>query len=328
MKQQKSSGANSRSTVEFQQVIERGAAIDVHKNKLVASVQGTGIKSETRVYTAFTSDIEQMRTWFKSLEIAHVAMESTGVYWKPVFNLLESHFKVILVNPQKVKAIPGHKTDKRDSKRLVKYLLSGLLDKSFIPARHVRELRDLTRYRQKIVGQISSEKNRVHKMLEDGNIKLSSVVSNLSGVTATKIIDAMINGESDVKELVKLRHGKMKATVSNLAGALQGNLTPHHRLMLKMFKKSIADKEELLSEIDAEIKKLEDAQEMTQDVERLCTMPGIDKTSASCILSEIGNDMSEFETEHHLTSWAGMSPGNNESAGKKKVVKSRTETST
>jgi transposase len=298
----------------------RGCGIDLHKKVLVATVRGTGIKEETRSYDSFTESIEKMRDWLKELNITHVAMESTGVYWKPVYNILESHFEILLVNARHLKNIPGNKTDKKDSKRITKLLLAGLLKGSFIPPRPTRNLRDVTRYKRKIVGQISSEKNRIHKFLEDANIKLSSVVSNLSGATATKIIDAIIGGEEDVNELVKFRHGKMKSTVKELASALTGELTDHHRFMLSMVKKSIKSKELLINELDAQIDKLLKENEMVLDAELLSTIPGVDKESAAYILAEIGNDMSKFPNEQHLASWAGLSPGNNESAGKKKVA--------
>ncbi len=308
-------------TVEFDQVIERGCGIDVHKESLVATIRGTGIKEQTWEYDTFTSSLEKLRDRLTEHKITHIAMESTGVYWKPVFNILEEDFEVLLVNAQHLKNIPGNKTDKKDSKRIAKLLLAGLLKGSFIPKKPMRNLRDLTRYKRKIIGQIASEKNRIHRFLEDANIKLSSVVSNLSGATATKIIDAMIGGQENVKELVKLRHGKMKATIENLALALTGKLTDHHRFMLRMVKKSIQDKEALVEELDKEIDKLLKENEMVLDTELLSTIPGVDKDSAASILAEIGNDMSQFPSEHHLASWAGLSPGNNESAGKKKSCK-------
>jgi len=250
-------------------------------------------------------------------------MESTGVYWKPVYNILEEDFEIILVNARHLKNIPGNKTDKKDSRRIAKFLLAGLLKGSFIPKISVRELRDLTRYKRRIIEQAASEKNRVHKILEDANIKLSSVVSSLSGVIATKIIDAMIEGEGNPEELAKLRHGKMKASEEELVKALTGNLTTHHKFMLKMVKQSIKDKEFLIKELDIQIDNKLKENEMVLDAELLSTIPGVDKESATYILSEIGNNMEQFPNEQHLASWAGLCPGNNESAGKKKVQEPR-----
>jgi len=154
-----------------------------------------------------------MRDWLKSVDITHVAMESTGVYWKPIYNILQDHFEILLVNARHIKNVPGRKTDKKDSKWITKLLLSGLLRGSFIPPKPTRELRDLTRYKRKIIQQVSSEKNRIQKILEDANIKISSVVSNTSGATATKIINAMISGEQDIDELLKFRHGNIQSSV-------------------------------------------------------------------------------------------------------------------
>ena len=280
-------------------------------------VMDKGIKTETRTFDTFTATIEELRDWLKLLIITHIAIESTGVYWKPVFNILEEDFEIVLVNASHLKNIPGNKTDKKDSKRIAKLLLAGLLRGSFIPPKSTQEMRDLTRYKRRIIDQISSEKNRVHKFLEDANIKLSSVVSSLSDVTATKIIDSMIEGEGRPEELAKLRHGKMKASEEELIQALTGNLTEHHKFMLTMLKKSIKDKEFLINELDKQIDNKLKENEMVLDAELLSTIPGVDKEAATYILSEIGNNMEHFPNEQHLASWAGLSPGNNESAGKK-----------
>ena len=311
--------AATQEKVEFDQVIERGCGIDIHKSVLVATIMGKGIKTETRTFDTFTASIEELRDWLKPLIVTHVAIESTGVYWKPVFNILEEDFEIVLVNASHLKNIPGNKTDKKDSRRIAKLLLAGLLRGSFIPPKSIREMRDLTRYKRRIIDQISSEKNRVHKFLEDANIKLSSVVSSLSGVTATKIIDSMIEGEGRPEELAKLRHGKMKASEEELIQALTGNLTEHHKFMLTMVKKSIKDKELLINELDKQIDNKLKENEMVLDAELLSTIPGVDKEAATYILSEIGNNMEHFPNEQHLASWAGLSPGNNESAGKKKA---------
>jgi transposase len=313
-------------SITFDQVIERGCGIDVHKKVIVATIRGTGIKETTRTFNSFTESIEQMRDWLKTEGVTHIAMESTGVYWKPLYNILEEDFEIILVNARHIKNVPGRKTDKKDSKWIAKLLLSGLLKGSFIPPKPIRELRDLTRYRRKVVGQIASEKNRIQKILEDGNIKLSSVVSNMSGVTATKIIDAMIAGEEDVEELIRFRHGKMQASREDLKASLKGKLTDHHRFMLTTIKESIEDKEKSIEKLDRKIEEHLKANELVLDAKLLETIPGVGKDAAAGILAEIGNDMEQFPNEQHLASWAGMSPGNNESAGKKKVVERPTGT--
>lgn len=311
-------------TINFEQIVERGCGIDVHKSLLVATIRGEGIKEETRSFDAFTDSIEELRDWLKGNMVTHVAMESTGVYWKPVYNILERDFEILLVNARHIKNVPGQKTDKKDSKWITKLLLSGLLKGSFIPPLAIRQLRDLTRYRKKIIEQEASEKNRIQKILEDANIKLSSVVSDMSGATATKIINMMVDGEDNIDELVKLKHGKMKASDEELSRSLKGNLTEHHITMLKLIKSSIQAKEELILEIDKQIDKQIIASELVLDLELLQTIPGVGKDAAASLLAEIGNDMSHFPNEHHLASWAGLSPGNNESGGKKKVVELHT----
>ena len=243
-------------------------------------------------------------------------MESTGVYWKSVFNILEDDFEVILVNARHVKNVPGHKTDKKDSRWLSKLLLSGLLRGSFIPPRDIRELRDLVRYRKKVVGQIASEKNRIIKILEDANIKLSSVLSNVDGAVGTKIINDIINGEISVDKLMRHYHGKQNVSRSEFRKALEGRITEHHKLMLSIHKNSISDKESQLICLDEAIYKATEAYRL--EIDLLDTIPGVGKDSAINIISETGVDMSRFPDETHLSSWAGMSPGNCETGGKKK----------
>ena len=176
-----------KNTIEFEQVIEKGCGLDVHKKTVVATVCGKGVKTETKTFSTFTSSLKEMKVWLKEIGITHIAMESTGVYWKPVFNILEDTFDILLVNARHLKNVPGRKTDKADSRWISKLLISGLLKGSFVPPENIRELRDLSRYKTKLTGQIASEKNRIQRILEDANIKLSSVVSDTSGVVATKL---------------------------------------------------------------------------------------------------------------------------------------------
>jgi len=305
----------------FEQIIERGCGIDVHKKVITATIRGEGIKEMTQTYSGFTESIELMRDWLKGNKITHIAMESTGIYWKPIYNILEADFEIILVNARHIKNVPGRKTDKKDSKWIAKLLLSGLLNGSFIPPKHIRDLRDLTRYRKKITEQIASEKNRIQKILEDANIKLSSVVSDMSGATATKIINAMISGEEDIQELLKYRHGKMQASKEELASSLKGKLTEHHKFMLRTIKESMQEKATIIEKLDRRIEEQLESHELLLDSELLQTIPGVGEIASASILAEIGNDMSQFPNEQHLASWAGMSPGNNESAGKKKAAK-------
>ena len=304
--------------IEFEQIVERGCGIDVHKSVIVATIMGIGLKLITKTFDGFTASIEELRDWLKENRITHVAMESTGVYWKPIFNILEPDFEIILVNARHIKNVPGHKTDKKDSKWIAKLLLSGLLKGSFIPKLSIRELRDLTRYKRKVIEQIASEKNRIQKILEDANIKLSSVVSDMEGATATKIINAMITGVEDIDELLKFRHGKIQSSREDLASALKGNLTAHHKFMLQTIKLSITEKESIIALLDKQIELHLKENELELDAKLLASIPGVGKDGAAYIIAEVGNDMTQFPDENHLSSWAGMSPGNNESAGKKK----------
>ncbi len=209
-------------TVEFEQLISVGCGIDVHKDVMVATVRSSGNDFETRNFSGFTSSLIEMRAWLKEQQVSHVAMESTGIYWKPVFNILEEDFQIILVNARHVKNVPGHKTDKKDSAWLSKLLVTGLLKGSFIPQKDIRELRDLVRYKRKKTQFVASETNRIIKVLEDCNIKLSSVVSDVKGVSATKIINAIIDGVEDVSELVSYAHGKIKSSKEDIKEALTG----------------------------------------------------------------------------------------------------------
>jgi transposase len=301
----------------FTQLVSVGCGIDVHQQLIVASIRKSSDEVETREYEAYTSSLTSLREWCKQEGVTHGAMESTGVYWKPVFNILEEDFEIILVNARHVKNVPGHKTDKKDSRLLSKLLLSGLLKGSFIPPRDIRELRDLVRYRKKVVGQVASEKNRIIKILEDANIKLSRVLSNVSGAVGTKIIHDLINGETSIDKLMGHCHGKQKASRAEFRKALEGHMTEHHKLMLSIHKESISDKEAQLKRLDEAVIAATKAYQV--EIDLLQTIPGVGKDSAISIISETGVDMGRFPDETHLSSWAGMSPGNCETGGKKKV---------
>lgn len=315
-----------KSQVKFPQVVEVGCGIDVHQNLIVATVRCIGEEYETRSYDGYTSSLTALREWCKSEGVTHVAMESTGVYWKPVFNILEEDFEIILVNARHVKNVPGHKTDKKDSIWLSKLLLSGLLKASFIPKQDIRELRDLVRYKKKVVADAASDKNRIIKTLEEANIKLSSVLSQVDGAVGSRIIADIIDGITDADTLLRHYHGKIKASRADMRKALEGRITAHHRFMLKLLKQSIDDRERLIEKIEAQIDIAASSYEV--EIALLQTIDGVGKDSAITIISEIGTDMNVFASEHHLSSWAGMSPGNNESGGKKKVPEPSTATNT
>ena len=303
----------------FPQVVERGCGLDVHRDTVVATVSGQKIKKETREFSTFTSSLIELRTWLSDLGITHVAMESTGIYWKPVLNILEpGGFTVLVVNARHVKYVPGHKTDKKDSAWICKLLLAGLLKGSFVPPADIRELRDLTRYHRKLEQSISADKNRMIKTLEDGNIKLSTVLSKVHGVSGSDILDAMLGGETDPQELIKLCKGPIKADRQDILRALEGRLTAHHLFMLQTLKKSIRQTEILKLGVEARIQEL--LKPYAEEIALLDEIPGVGKQTAGELIAEIGADMSVFPDEEHLSSWGGMCPGNNESAGKKKAV--------
>lgn len=303
--------------ITFEQVVRRGCGLDVHKETVVATIKGEGIKETTRTFQAFTSSLKDLQDWLKSVEITHVAMESTGVYWKPVYSVLEESFEILLVNARHIKNVPGHKTDKKDSAWIAKLLLSGLLKGSFIPPVEIRELRELFRYRRKLTQQRSRECNRMHKVLEECNIKLSSVVSDIQGANAGKIINSLIDGIEDWQVLSTFHHGNMKASKSDIREALTGKITEHHRFMLKLIREGMRSMERFIGEVDQRIEKK--SAFCKQQIELLMTIPGINKLTAEGIVAEIGTDMDAFPNQHHLASWGGVSPGNNESAGKKKA---------
>jgi transposase len=304
----------------FQQVIGVGCGLDVHKDTVVATIRSSSKDYETKEFSSFTSSLTELKDWCIQQGVTHIAMESTGVYWKPVFNVLEDErFEIILVNARHVKNIPGHKTDKKDSAWLSKLLLTGLLKGSFIPPTDIRELRDLVRYKKKKTQVIAAEKNRMIKILEDCNFKLSSVLSDVQGVSATKIITAITEGETDVEKLILFVHGKVKTDRETIKKALEGKVTEHHIFMLKMARESIEVNEALITKIDKQIEKAIENYQV--EIDLLQTIDGVGKDSAVAIISEIGVDMSQFPNEHHLASWGGVSPGNNESGGKKKVQK-------
>lgn len=302
--------------IQFEQVVERGCGMDVHKGTVVVTIRGKGIKTQTKSYSTFTRSLIKLKKWLNKHGITHIAMESTGVYWKPVFNILGDDFEILLVNARHVKNVPGNKTDKKDSRWLAKLLLSGLLRGSFIPTQEIRELRDLSRYRKKLTHQISAEKNRFQKILEDANIKLSSVLSDVFGATGKKIMARILEGDYQPEQLLYYVHGRVKASREEIKEALTGYVRDHHRFMLKTILSNISRIETTLEELDDQIAKV--TEPYKEIIDLLETIPGVARDGAIGIISEIGVDMEKFPTHKHLTAWAGVCPGSNESAGKNK----------
>lgn len=301
--------------------------LDVHKDKVTACIAyGSLAKAEenfeVREFSTMTSDLKELSTWMKEYGVETVAMESTGVYWKPIFNILEDGFEIILANAAHVKNVPGLKTDKRDARWLAKLLRYGLVPASFIPPRNIRELRDLTRTRRKLVQEMTRQKNRVEKVLQDANIKLSSVVSKIFGVSGEGMIKALLEKDELSRENIKsLAKGRLRNKIDLLIKALDGNVTDHHRFLIRMHLEHIDFLANQIAEFDSRIYgKLEPYQ---FEFELIQTEPGISEATAASVIAEIGVDMSRFPDEKHLSSWAAICPGNNESAGKKKSGKTR-----
>lgn len=295
----------------FEQVIDRGCGLDVHRDTVVATVMGRGIKTETRTFGTTTGSLKELGEWLERLKITDGAMESTGIYWKPVSHVLRAYpINLIVVNARHIKNVPGRKTDKADSRWICKLLLSGLLKGSFIPPENIQELRDLHRYKKKLIGMVASEKNRIIWVLEDANVKLSSVVSDTSGVTASYLINGLIEQRQDLEQMIlECYHGKLRSSPAQLKEAITGRITRHHIFILKSMQKHIASLESQIAEIDAEIETY--IQSFRKEIELLQTIPGVGKEGAMGIVAEIGVDMDVFPGEHHLASHSGMCPGNN-----------------
>ena len=301
-------------------IIEKCCGIDVHKKNIVVclAVGKPDEKPRTTVktFSTMTCDLLACKDWLVSEGCSHAAMESTGVYWKPVYNILEGSMEVILANARDIKNVPGRKTDVKDCEWIADLMRHGLIKGSFIPPKPIRELRDLTRYREKLIQQRSSELNRLQKFLEDANIKLSSVVSDMNGVSAQNIIHHLIQDDMTSQEMAMLAKGRLRNKIEELEKSLAGCLTDHHRLILGLALQMIASYDEAIAKLNAEIDNR--MKPFTEESANLQTIPGVKKKTAEKLIAEIGVDMSRFPSDAHLSSWAGLSPGNNESAGKRR----------
>src|SRR5262249_51993837 len=308
------------SGVPMETLYPRCAGIDVHKNNVVVCARcadGPGKpREEVRTFATMTGDLLALADWLAGQGITHVAMESTGVYWKPVFHLLEGRFQVVLANAQHTEQVPGRKTDVKDCQWLAQLLQHGLLKASFVPPAPIRELRDLTRQRTQLIGERSAAANRIQKVLEDANIKLASVATDVLGGSGRGMLEALIAGETDPEKLADLARKRLREKIPALQLALQGRVTEHHRFLLRMHLDHVAHLEELIGRLGARIE--EALAPFAEAVERLVTIPGVNQRVAETVVAEIGAKMEQFPSADHLASWAGMCSGNNESAGKRR----------
>ena len=299
--------------------------MDVHKEDVKVCLVWRGSAGErceeVRTFSTMTRPLLSMREWLESYNCKVVAIESTGNYWKPVFNLLEGEFEVMLVNPSHLKYVEGFKTDAKDARWLAELLEHGLLRGSFIPPREIRDLRDMTRYRRKLIDEHSAEVNRVHKILEDANIKLGCVATDIFGVSGRAILKALLEGEMTPEEMAELSKGRLRNKREQLAESLVGRFRPHHALLLSRMLKHIDFLEGAIEDCDTVIEGM--LRPFVSKIENMDTVTGIDVRAAQDIIAEVGMDMSVFPTHKHLCSWAAMCPGNRESGGKRKSGKTR-----
>jgi transposase len=302
-------------------VVERCAGLDVAKEEVVACVRRPGKsgrrRQEVRTFATFTSQLEVLADWLSTEGVTQVVMEATGQYWKPVWYALEDRgFELLLVNARHVKILPGRKTDVADAAWLAELLEHGLLRGSFVPPAAIRELRDLTRYRKRLVQAHSAECQRIQKTLEDAGIKLDSVASNVLGVSGRAMLTALVAGERDPEVLAELARGKLRNKLPALREALHGRFQEHHALLIRLCLDHVEHLEAAITQLDAHCNEVMAPFAEARDC--LDTIPGVGKRAAETIIAEIGVDMTRFPTAAHLASWAGLCPGNNLSGGKRR----------
>jgi transposase len=303
-----------------QTLVERGCGLDVHQATVVACVlivskNGT-VQKQIRTFDTTTRQLLALRAWLLAEGCTHAAMESTGVYWKPVYAVLEGALEIVVANAQHVKKVPGRKTDVKDAEWIAELLCHGLLRSSFVPPAPIRELRELTRYRRKLVESQSAERNRLLKLLETANIKLASVASDVFGVSGLLMLQALVEGKATPQEMAELAKRKLRKKIPELELALEGKVEEHHRFLLKLQLDRLQAVEEDLKILEQRIQ--QKLKPYAVQLDLLQDIPGVDWTLAAVIIAELGVDMSVFQSASQLASWAGVCPGNNESAGKRK----------
>jgi len=307
----------------MQVLYPRCAGLDVHKDSVVARIRCVSEPphDEVRSFATTTSALLQLNEWLSAHQVTHVAMEATGVYWKPVWHLLEGDFELVLANAQHIRNVPGRKTDVNDATWIADLLAHGLIRSSFVPPAPIQELRDLTRTRKQLVREISQHSSRIQKILEDANLKLGSVLSDVLGKSGRAILRALIAGESNPEKLADLAQGAARKKRAALVEALHGRVRDHHRGLLKVHLELVTALEQALANIDATVGKT--LAPIHQSARLLTTLPGVSDLTAQVMVAEIGVDMSRFPTAAHLISWTGLCPRSDESAGKRRSTRVR-----
>jgi transposase len=305
-------------------IISRVCGLDVHRDQVTAcmviAVPGQKTRKETRRFSTFTTGLRELGAWLVQHGVTHVGMESTGVYWMPVYTILEEvgGFEQIVGNAQRMKNVPGRKTDQKDADWIATLVQHGLVQPSYVPRVELRDLRDLVRYRRTLVNARSAERNRLQKVLHTANIKLATVASDVFGKSGMKMLRAMADGQTDAATLAALAEGLLRKKIMELRGALDGRLRDHHRLMLRLQLQRLDDADAMVQTVEAEIEQRLVPYEHL--VALLVTIPGVDRIGAAALLAEIGTDVRAFPSAQHLAAWAGICPGNHESAGKRRNV--------
>ena len=301
------------------------AGLDVHKRIVVACVLkgafGEEVTSKVKSFGTTTPELMEMIEWLKSCGATHVAMEATGNYWMPIYNLLEGHFELVVANAAHMKAVPGRKSDVQDAEWIAELLRHGLLRSSFIPSREQRDLRELTRHRSSLAGKRAQAANELQKSLESANIKLQSVVTDITGASSMEMLQELTNGKNNPKELAQLAKRRLRAKIPELEKALRGNLRRHHQMIIEQLLADIGLFAAQIAELDAYIENL--LRQEQEIIDRLDDTPGINRRIAEIVIAEAGTDMNRFPNQYHFASWIGLCPGQNESAGKRKSGKTR-----
>lgn len=306
-------------------LIPRCCGLDVHQKTVVASVRIMGptgeVTRETRTFGTTTGDLEALATWLRPWQITHIAMEATGVLWKPVWHILEPEWQLLLVNPHHLKRVPGRKSDVQDAEWIAQLLQCGLLRGSYVPPPVIRELRDLTRTRTTLEDETTAIVNRIHKVLEDANLKLACVATDIMGVSGRAMLRAIIQGETDPVRLANLARGRLQRKHLALVGALRGRITDHHRFLLARLLTQVEFVEKEIRMFDARIAELNAP--FAAAMARLDGIPGINRRLAEILIAELGHEMTPFPSVPALVSWAGICPGTRESAGKSRPTQMR-----